>query len=117
MALEAGHTPFITVHANTFWPIARLLAAGFVTEIVDSVLPPETTDQLPVPVEGEAAANVAVSAHTVWFMPALADAGLESRLTVMDEEEGGHTPFEIVHANWFAPVERPFTGVVAEIAD
>jgi len=70
---------------------------------------PVTTAHIPVPVTGVLALRVAVLAHTVCTVPALETVGGTSLVTVTVLADAGHTPFEIVHTNWFDPLLKPVT--------
>jgi hypothetical protein len=60
---------------------------------------PDTSVHVPVPTVGELPAMVVLleEMQMVWLGPAFDGVGASSTVIVMVEEEGGHTPLEIVH--------------------
>src|SRR5262245_50441147 len=65
VAVEAGHTPLITLHSKVFVPVPRpvIWVEGFETET--TVPAPLTKDQEPTPNVGVVADNVAVEIQSV----------------------------------------------------
>ena len=80
-----------------------------------TVAAPETTDQLPLPVEGVLPARVAVVVlHRFWVPPGMEVVGGAAILIVMSSVELLQAPLEIVHLRVEEPRERPVTPEVEE---
>ena len=103
------HTPFETVHTKEFVPVLKALTGDEGLFIEVTFPEPAITDQAPVPLVGVTAANVAVVAHTVWFVPAF-EVGCASRMINTVDVAAVHAPFETVHTNEFVPVLNAVTG-------
>jgi hypothetical protein len=113
-----GHTPLLMVHWKMFVPVPKAVTplAGFVGVVI--VPKPDTKLQLPVPIAGVLPDKfVAVVAHKLKLLPALATLGLKKRVTDTVEVLGGHTPLLMVHANTLVPTPKKFTAEVGEFAD
>ena len=113
-----GHTPLLMVHANTLVPVPKAVTplAGFVGVVI--VPKPDTKLQLPLPIAGVLPDRlVAVVAHKLKSVPALAVLGLKKRVTETVDVLGGHTPLLMVHANTLVPTPKKFTAEVGEFAD
>jgi hypothetical protein len=65
VALETGHTPFVTDQMNELRPGCRLPAVVVAERVVESVAVPAVRSQAPVPTDGTLPVMVAVTAHTV----------------------------------------------------
>ena len=68
--VDAGQTPFVIDHSKILFPVANsvtpdVFSVGVVTED-----PPASTDQVPIPTNGEFALSVEFVVHNIWFKPA-----------------------------------------------
>lgn len=57
-SFTAGQTPLLIVHCKTFTPMPTEVSAVAGSELSAKTAEPVTTDQAPVPVEGEEAVSV-----------------------------------------------------------
>jgi hypothetical protein len=95
--VDAGQMPFVTDHRRTFGPIEMLLTADTLSVLLLTDKAPPITDQVPVPTSGLRAFSVAVVAHTVRLLPALAVLGKSSRMISTVDVAAGQTPFTTDH--------------------
>jgi hypothetical protein len=107
MEVAEGQLPLDTVHTNELVPVlnAVICDEGLFTEVTEP--DPAITDHTPIPTVGFTAANVAVVAQIVWFVPA-SEVGCASRIIVTVEEEV-QAPFETVHTKELVPVLNDVT--------
>ncbi len=64
---------------------------------------PTNTDQIPVPTVGVFPAKLADVAQMVVFVPVFAIVGKSSLIMLTVEDDGEHTPLDMVHCNTFVP--------------
>jgi hypothetical protein len=72
---DAAHTPFEIVHLKTLFPTESPDTPEVGEVELSKIAVPETTDQSPVPTDGELAESVATVAQIVWSVPAFAAVG------------------------------------------
>ena len=82
VSMELGQTPLEMVQVSKFTPGPRpvTLLVGLLGVVM--VPGPETTDQVPVPTDGELAARVVEGLQIVWSGPAFEVLGLSLTFTV-----------------------------------
>ena len=113
---ELGQTPLLIVHCNILLVAIETAVNPVVCNVgVVIVAPPEINVHSPVPVVGLFPFRVAVVAHIVWFIPALAVVGDAVRVIVTWLILGVQLPLDIVHLKTLAPIPKAVTPDVADV--
>ena len=97
--MEAGQTPFVILHSNSFKPTPSNITCELGEVGVTTKPGPVTTFQTPTPIAGALPAKFAVVelAQILCVGPALDTVGFASRTMATVELDDGQTPFEMVH--------------------
>jgi hypothetical protein len=103
---ERGQVPLLMFHESRLLPADNPETTAVALPAGLTVPPPPSNSQLPVPIAGTFALNVAEEAQTVWSDPAFETVGGRSRAMFTVEDDGAHTPFEIVHCAILSPAPR-----------
>ncbi len=99
-------------HSKMFEPKERFVTVLFAANELVKIPVPVITDQVPVPVVGVLAANVAfgLEIQTVWLLPALAMLLAGSTIIVIVEEVLEQVPADVIdHCKTFVPSVKPLT--------
>lgn len=115
LVVFTGHTPLATDHCNTLAPTVRPVTLDVGDAVLAITAVPDTSDQLPTPVEGAVAfsAVVGVLMHKDWLPPANAGSGTASSCIVRFETLE-QAPLAVVQARTTGPEARLDTVVTAE---
>ena len=107
----------VIVQRNTFVPTANPVMPEFAAlgEVIVAV--PETNVHDPVPAVGVLPARVAVVAHTVWSILALAIVVLPFLVITISSEDATHGALDIVHLKVTEPVIKPVIPEEGELGE
>jgi hypothetical protein len=111
--IEAGQIPLLIVHWNTFVPTPNPVTPllGLPGEVMAPT--PEIKLQLPVPTSGLLPLKfVAVVAHILKLVPALATVGKSNIVMLTVEFDTGQTPLLMLHWKTLVPVPSAVTPLV-----
>ena len=116
--VEAGHVPLVIVHIKIVCPVVNPVTVAL-DELVGLIVPvPETSDHVPVPIEGLFAIRLVVKAAQIfWFVPASAVVGIALTFTETVLVDAGQVPLVIVHTKIFDPVLKLFTDELFEVGE
>lgn len=115
VSTEGGQEPLVMVQANMLLPGERPVTdeVGELTEVMVPL--PDTSDQVPVPIEGVLPEKLVLLEQMAWSRPALAVVGNASVLITTVSRDGGQTPLAMVHTKMLLPTLRPVTDEVGEL--